>query len=288
MEMEDGRLAMSGTTAETAVVMGTGENCRRVASRETTVGHAQAIIICGIGVALSWTNGKQQDALGDSRDESLAPSVFFAASVMKAFGLLLALYFAQKALWNGDNDFGSGGPPIMMIWGTKSTGEHPGKHAAVMSGFVLQAIGIWTPLWDRFFGENLGATIGRYVVYLVVVLFWIVYVAPTVRYFQVLLGDPEQMCPVHICVKEKREFPARALSSALTLLVLMGPVALYTLESVFIFLSESAEPAAYILAVLDLVTVVLALPFLGSFVTRVVPQLWGGEWTGRTVGWARV
>lgn len=290
MEEEDGRLPISGTAGETAVALEIGgEDCRRRAASNSrhqakVVAHAQAIIICGLGAALSWTNANKQNALGESRDdESLAPCVFFTASCMKAFGAVLALFFAQKALSNGgDDDLGTGGPPIMMSWGAKATGEHPDKHSLLMSGFALQAIGVGTPVWDIFFGESIGAAVAKYAVAFAAGLFWIMYVGPTIRYFQELLGDPRQRCPVQICVADKRQIPARALASALVLLFLTGPVAVYLLESVFIFVSESTEAAAagYILAVLDLITVFLALPFLCSFAIRVVPRLWGGEWAG--------
>lgn len=288
----DGRLQMSDATGETAAVPEISQDCRRVASssRQAKAAHAQAVILCALGVALSWTNAKKEEALRhESRGESLANAVFFVASIMKAFELLLALYFAQKAFRNDEVGSRSGGPPIMMISGAKSTGEDPGIHGAVMSGFGLEAVAIWTTVWNLVFGESLGAIIGRTALAFAVLLFWLLYVDPSVRYFQELLGDPGQRCQVRLCHTEKRQIPARALSSALVTVVVTGPIAVYALESIFIFVGGSTEPAAYILAVLDLVTGFLALPFICSFVARVVPQLWGGEWEGVTGPlWSRI
>lgn len=287
--MEDGR-PMSGTGGETVVVLESGEDCRSVASspRRAKVAHAQALIICFLGVALTWTNATKEYAVGKSRDQSDASNILLVALVTKSFGLLWALYSAPKAFWKGDTDSWSGGPPILITWGATSTGAHPGKNGSLMSGFAFQAIGTWLSAWDIVFGEDLGTTIAKYVTLFVVSMFWGLYVGPTVRYFQERLGDPGQMCPVQICIREKREIPARALSTALALVFLTGPIAVYTLESVLIFVSWSSEPAAYILAVLDVVTVIFALPFLCSFVVRMVPQLWGGEWVGRSTRFGRV
>eukprot|EP00903_Cladosiphon_okamuranus_P020183 g18526.t1 len=281
--MEDGR-PRSGAGGETAAVLGSGEDCRLVAlsSRQAKVAHVQALIICFLETVMTWTNAKNEDtAVGE-----YANAVFHVASVTKTFGLAWALFSALRAFWNGETDCWSGGSPIMMTWGATSTAEHPGKHAAVMLGLGLQAIGTWISSWDFVFGEDLGAVIAQYFTLFILYSFWGVFVMPTIAYFQQRLGDPGETCAVQVCIREKREIPARILSSASALYCITAPIAVYILESVLLFVSGSDEPATYMLAVLDVVMVILAFPFLCSFVVRVVPQLWGGEWVGRTTRWA--
>lgn len=267
--------------AEETLVRETDEGRRRpvaATSRQARVAHTQAVIIGGLGVALSCANAIEENTFRGGR--SPAHDVFYMAIVVKTLGLLVALFYAWKVFRNGDNDFGSGGSPIMMIWGAKSTGEDPRMCAAAIGGFGLQAIAIWTTFWTLFFGVGLGALIGLSTVKISAHVFWTGVVSPTIRYFQDLLADPTQSCPVQCCPRDRRQIPARASCSALAVVVVTGPVVVYSLESAAVFASEATEIASYTLAVLDLVTVVLALPFVCSFVYRVVPQLWGGEFQG--------
>lgn len=201
---------------------------------------------------------------------------------MKLAGFLFALYFAQRTFRDVGNDFGSGGSPILMVWGAKATGSDPCLFAAAMAGFGLQALYIWRQTFYFLLGPDLlAAEICAYAVTAVLVVFWFVYIGPTMINNQArLLDGTTQSSQVRFFPREKVQILARLFSSVLAFLAVVSPIVLECLEGICTFLSKSTSASSYILAVLDMVKVIPSLPFAFSFIFHVVPRMWGGAWRG--------
>lgn len=202
---------------------------------------------------------------------SLTQFVFGGSAVIEVVGVLYALVQASRAYDEGRFDFGKGGSPLMTVWKAADLDDESLMRTAVMSGFGAQAFALWLCFFVYLVKNGIGGVAAPVVGLTTSTLgIWRV-----IKYANEQHASAPDRAPANgpsIQPAQSGFHKCFALAHVMLLFAaLLAPVLVEIIEGVLLFGSGSGWEL--VLAVFDIGYVVLALPFIFSFICSKLPEM---------------